>query len=70
MKLLQMIVIPLIMVSIIAALLKLEGGSSLGKISAATLGVLLFTTMLAAGAGILMANLFGLSAEGSDRRRR
>ncbi|PTU66277.1 L-cystine transporter [Chromobacterium sp. Panama] len=63
-KLLQMIVIPLIMVSIIAALLKLEGGSSLGKISAATLGVLLFTTMLAAGAGILMANLFGLSAEG------
>lgn len=63
-KLLQMIVIPLIMVSIVSALLKLNGGSSLGKISVATLGVLLFTTMVAAGAGILMANVFGLSAEG------
>ncbi|OWY38522.1 L-cystine transporter [Xenophilus sp. AP218F] len=63
-KLLQMIVIPLIMVSLISAIIKLEGGGSLGKISASTLAVLLFTTMLAAGAGILMANLFGLSAQG------
>ncbi|MGY3926877.1 L-cystine transporter [Aeromonas simiae] len=63
-QLLQMIVIPLIMVSIIGAILKLSGGSSLGKISAMTIGVLIFTTMLAAGAGILMSNLFGLTAEG------
>ena len=63
-KLLQMIIIPLIMVSIIGAILKLSGGSALGKISALTIGVLIFTTMIAAGAGILMSNLFGLSAEG------
>ena len=63
-KLLQMIIIPLIMVSIIGAILKLSGGTALGKISALTIGVLIFTTMIAAGAGILMSNLFGLSAEG------
>ncbi|ELI6439561.1 L-cystine transporter [Aeromonas salmonicida] len=63
-KLLQMIITPLIMVSIIGAILKLNGGTALGKISAMTIGVLIFTTMLAAGAGILMSNLFGLTAEG------
>ena len=63
-KLLQMIIIPLIMVSIIGAILKLSGGTALGKISAMTIGVLIFTTMIAAGAGILMSNLFGLTAEG------
>ncbi|MGL5949385.1 MAG: L-cystine transporter [Aeromonas sp.] len=63
-KLLQMIIIPLIMVSIISAILKLNGGEALGKISAMTIGVLIFTTMLAAGTGIFMANLFGLTAEG------
>ncbi|QWZ93732.1 L-cystine transporter [Aeromonas sp. FDAARGOS 1411] len=63
-KLLQMIIIPLIMVSIISAILKLNGGTALGKISAMTIGVLIFTTAIAAGAGILMSNLFGLTAEG------
>ena len=37
-KLLQMIIIPLIMVSIIGAILKLSGGTALGKISALTIG--------------------------------
>ncbi|NHZ65595.1 L-cystine transporter [Massilia genomosp. 1] len=63
-KLLQMIVMPLIMVSIIAAILKLRDASSLGKISALTIGILMATTMVAAGIGILMAKLFGLSAVG------
>ena len=63
-KLLQMIVIPLIMVSIVSAILKLNGGTALGKISSMTIGVLIFTTMISAGAGILMSNLFGLTAEG------
>ncbi|RSZ57280.1 cation:dicarboxylase symporter family transporter [Massilia atriviolacea] len=63
-KLLQMIVMPLIMVSIVAAILKLRDASSLGKISALTIGILMATTMVAAGIGILMAKLFGLSAVG------
>jgi L-cystine uptake protein TcyP (sodium:dicarboxylate symporter family) len=63
-NLLQMIVIPLIMVSIIGAILKLKDASSLGKISGLTIGILLLTTVIAACIGILMAKLFGLSAVG------
>ena len=63
-KLLQMIVMPLIMVSIISAILKLKGINSLGKISALTIGLLMLTTLIAAGLGILMARLFHLSAVG------
>ncbi|WP_426174150.1 L-cystine transporter [Massilia sp. TWR1-2-2] len=63
-KLLQMIIIPLIMVSIISAIVKLKDASSLGKISALTIGTLIVTTMLAALIGILMAKLFGLTAVG------
>lgn len=63
-KLLQMIIMPLIMVSIISAILKLKDASSLGKISALTIGTLLITTTVAAAIGILMAKLFGLTAVG------
>ncbi|HEV7814909.1 MAG TPA: cation:dicarboxylase symporter family transporter [Janthinobacterium sp.] len=63
-KLLQMIIMPLIMVSIISAVLKLKGSSSLGKISALTITTLMLTTAVAAGLGILMAKVFGLSAVG------
>ncbi len=63
-KLLQMIVIPLIMVAIISAILKLKDAAQLGKISALTIGILMLTTMIAAGIGILMANLYGLNAAG------
>ncbi|GJJ03574.1 L-cystine transporter tcyP [Duganella rhizosphaerae] len=63
-KLLQMIVMPLIMVSIVSAIIKLKGINSLGKISALTIGLLMLTTLIAAGLGILMAKLFQLSAVG------
>lgn len=63
-KLLQMIIMPLIMVSIVAAILKLKDASSLGKISALTIGILMLTTMVAAAIGILMAKLYGLTAVG------
>lgn len=63
-QLLQMIVMPLIMVSIIQAILKLRNASSLGKISAVTIGTLLITTVIAACLGILMAKIFGLTAVG------
>jgi L-cystine uptake protein TcyP (sodium:dicarboxylate symporter family) len=63
-KLLQMIVMPLIMVSIISAILKLKGINSLGKISALTIGTLMLTTVVAAAIGVLMAKLFSLTAVG------
>lgn len=63
-KLLQMIIIPLIMVSIVQAILKLRNASSLGAISTLTIGTLIATTVVAAAIGILMAKLFGLSAVG------
>ena len=63
-SLLQMIIMPLIMVSIVAAILKLKDAASLGKISVLTIGILMLTTMVAAAIGILMAKLFGLTAVG------
>lgn len=63
-KLLQMVVIPLIMVSIISAILKLKDVSSLGKISSITIGTLITTTVIAACIGILMAHSFHLTAIG------
>ena len=63
-KLLQIIVTPLIMVSIVVATVKLKDTAALGKISALTIGTLLLTTLVAAGVGIGMAKLFGLTAVG------
>jgi len=63
-KLLQMVIVPLIMVSIIGAILKLKGIDTLGKISALTIGTLMLTTLIAACLGILMAKLFSLTAVG------
>jgi hypothetical protein len=55
---------PLIMVSIIGAILKLKDATALGKISVLTIGTLMLTTVIAAAIGILMAKLFGLNAAG------
>lgn len=63
-KLLQMIVTPLIMVSLISAILKLRDVSALGKISSITISMLIGTTIIAALIGIFMANLFGLTTIG------
>ncbi len=63
-QLLQMIVMPLIFVSILGAVARLHNASSLGRISVLTIGTLLFTTAIAALIGILLTNLFGLTAEG------
>lgn len=63
-QLLQMIVMPLVFASILSAVAKLHNASSLGKISFLTIGTLLFTTMIAALVGVLVTNLFGLTATG------
>lgn len=63
-QLLQMIVMPLVFISILSAVTRLRNASSLGKISFLSLGVLLFTTLIAALVGVMVTNLFGLTAEG------
>lgn len=63
-QLLQMVIMPLVFASILSAVSRLHQASSLGKISALTIGTLLFTTAIAALIGIVIANLFGLTAEG------
>ncbi|MCG7498785.1 L-cystine transporter [Vibrio sp. Of7-15] len=62
--LLKMIIMPLVLISMIAAVVKLEKSGSLGKISGLTISVLLVTTMISALVGIGITQLFGLSAEG------
>ncbi|MDC5806569.1 L-cystine transporter [Vibrio europaeus] len=62
--LLKMIIMPLVLVSMIAAVVKLEKGGALGKISGLTISVLLATTAVSALIGILVTQAFGLSAEG------
>lgn len=62
--LLRMIIMPLVLVTMIAAVVKLHQVAALGKIGASVIGILVFTTMIAALVGILVTNIFGLSAEG------
>ncbi|WP_417607246.1 L-cystine transporter [Oceanimonas baumannii] len=61
-RLLQMIVIPLVLVSILGAVARLHNATSLGKISVMTLGILLFTTAISALVGAFVTYAFGLSA--------
>lgn len=63
-QLLQMVVMPLVFASILSAVARLHNAAQLGKISLMTIGVLLFTTAMAALIGTLLTSLFGLTANG------
>ncbi|HET7233560.1 MAG TPA: L-cystine transporter, partial [Longimicrobium sp.] len=63
-RLLQMIVFPLVLVSILSAVTRLSDARALGKISLGVLGTLMLTTALSAVIGIGVARLFGLTADG------
>ena len=63
-NLLKMIVMPLVLVMMIAAVVRMREVAALGKIGGMVIAILIGTTMIAALVGILMANLFGLTAEG------
>ncbi|HAS03732.1 L-cystine transporter [Pasteurella multocida] len=63
-RLLQMIVMPLVFVSILSAITRLNQASALGKISLSVISVLLITTAIAAAIGIAMTYAFNLTAEG------
>lgn len=62
-RLLMVIVVPLIMVSIIRAIINLEKTKELGKMAGWIIGTLIITTMVAAFVGIGSAWLFDLNAE-------
>ena len=61
-NLLRMIIIPLILVTMIAAVLKEDEIKSLGKIGGSVVAILVFTTMISAVVGIVMASATGLDA--------
>ncbi len=61
-NLLRLIIMPLVLVMMIAAVLKVREIRSLGKIGGSIVAVLVGTTMTAALIGIAMASLFGLDA--------
>jgi L-cystine uptake protein TcyP (sodium:dicarboxylate symporter family) len=63
-NLLRMIIMPLVLVMMIAAVVRMREVAALGKIGAVVIGILIGTTMIAALLGISMANIFGLTAEG------
>ncbi|MFL2840619.1 MAG: L-cystine transporter [Pseudohongiellaceae bacterium] len=63
-SMLRVIVMPLILVSILAAVIKLNDLAHLGKISISVIGLLLLTTIIAAIVGIVVSLVFGLSADG------
>ncbi|WP_094751611.1 L-cystine transporter [Psychromonas sp. CD1] len=61
---LKMIIMPLVFVSMLSAVVKLDKSGELGKISFLTIALLLFTTMIAALIGIMITQGFGLTAAG------
>ena len=63
-SLLKMIVMPLILVSMVAAVVKIDEITSLGKIGGLVVGLLVGTTMIAALIGMVITASFGLSADG------
>jgi L-cystine uptake protein TcyP (sodium:dicarboxylate symporter family) len=63
-NLLQMVIMPLVLVMMIAAVVRMREVAALGKIGGLVIGILVATTMVAALVGIGIVNVFGLSAEG------
>lgn len=61
-KLLQMIVMPLVFISILAAFTKMKLQNNVGKISTLIIGILVLTTAVAAAVGIATTLGFGLEA--------
>jgi L-cystine uptake protein TcyP (sodium:dicarboxylate symporter family) len=63
-NLLRMIIMPLVLVMMISAVVRMREVAALGKIGGLVIGILIGTTMIAALIGIGMANIFGLTADG------
>lgn len=59
---LKMIIIPLVMVSIISAIVKMKDAKNLGKLSSSVILVLVLTAAIAAGVGAISSMAFGLDS--------
>jgi len=64
--LLRMIIMPLILITMIAAVLRLQQVTAMGRIGASVIGLLVITTVIAALIGVAVTLLFGLTAEGLE----
>ena len=62
-SLLKMVVMPLVLVMMIAAVVRMREVADLGRIGGSVVGILVGTTAVAALVGILVSNLFGLNAD-------
>ena len=63
-NLLRMVIMPLVLTMMIAAVVKMKDVASLGKVGFSVVLILLGTTMISALVGIGVSNLFGLSMDG------
>lgn len=63
-RLLRMIIMPLILVTMIGSVLRMDAIASVGKIGFSVVGMLVLTTVIAAIIGISITLLTGLTAEG------
>lgn len=63
-NLLRMIIMPLVLIMMISAVLKLEAVSALGRIGGLVVGTLIVTTVISALVGVMVTVAFGLDAEG------
>jgi uncharacterized protein len=63
-NLLKMIIMPLVLVMMIAAVVRMRELATLGKIGGMVIGILVATTMVSALVGVAIVNVFGLTAEG------
>ena len=61
-RLLQMLVMPLIFISITMALLNIKGDSNIAKMTMIIIAILMITTAISALVGILISKGFGLDA--------
>jgi len=63
-SLLRMVIMPLVLVMMIAAVVRMRELGALTRIGGTVVGLLVGTTMIAALVGILIASLFGLTTDG------
>jgi L-cystine uptake protein TcyP (sodium:dicarboxylate symporter family) len=59
-----MIIMPLVLVMMIAAVVRMREVAELGRIGVSVIGILVGTTMIAALVGVFVTNAFGLTADG------
>ena len=63
-NLLRMVIMPLVLVMMIAAVIRMRKLSVLGNIGGSVIGILVGTTVIAALVGVFVTNAFGLTADG------